>query len=221
MLNAAVKLPASIWQLARLIFWLSLFGMVLSVTSCKTVSPVIKIGLVAPFEGRSRSVGYDVIYSARLAVRQVNEAGGIGSYRIALVSLDDSGEPDLAVQTAAAFVADPLVVTVVGHWLPKTTTAAKDIYKGAGLPFIPAGNDPFGIAEVSQLPETFLEAYEDVTPFEEKPGPFAGSAYDAINMVLAAMTIAEEEYSVINRETMSFALESITYEGLTGVIKYP
>ncbi|HFC11696.1 MAG TPA: hypothetical protein ENJ56_02535, partial [Anaerolineae bacterium] len=41
-----------------------------------SVDPVVKIGLVAPFEGEQRVIGYDVIYATRLAVRQVNTAGG-------------------------------------------------------------------------------------------------------------------------------------------------
>ncbi|MCZ7669454.1 MAG: ABC transporter substrate-binding protein [Chloroflexi bacterium] len=86
-------------------------------TACYSVDPVIKIGLVAPFEGENRALGYDAIYAARLAVRQVNEAGGIGGYRLALVALDDSGDTGLAQGAAKALVADPGVVAVVGHGL--------------------------------------------------------------------------------------------------------
>ena len=31
-------------------------------SGCASVKPVVKIGLVAPFEGRARAVGYDAIY---------------------------------------------------------------------------------------------------------------------------------------------------------------
>ena len=88
-----VKPLGSVWLL--FIFLLS---------GCASVDPVVKIGLVAPFEGQNRAVGYDVIYSARLAVREINEAGGIGGYRVALVALDDSSDPTLAAQTAHALV---------------------------------------------------------------------------------------------------------------------
>ena len=35
-------------------------------SGCASVKPVVKIGLVAPFEGRARAVGYDAIYACLL-----------------------------------------------------------------------------------------------------------------------------------------------------------
>ena len=46
--------------------------LLLLLLGCASVRPVIKIGLVAPFEGRDRAIGYDAVYAARLAVRQAN-----------------------------------------------------------------------------------------------------------------------------------------------------
>ncbi|MCP5097251.1 MAG: ABC transporter substrate-binding protein, partial [Chloroflexi bacterium] len=71
----------------------SSFFLLFLLIGCASVAPVVKIGLVGPFEGQHRAVGYDVIYSARLAVREINAAGGIGGHRVALVALDDSGDP--------------------------------------------------------------------------------------------------------------------------------
>ncbi len=70
-------------------FGLLLVIVVLPAIGCMGVDPVIKIGLVGPFVGKNRDVGYDVIYSARLAVREINKKGGIDNYRVALVALDD------------------------------------------------------------------------------------------------------------------------------------
>ena len=72
-------------------------ALVVVATGCQKTDPVVKIGLVAPFEGRYRPIGYDVIYSARLAVREINAAGGIDGHRVALVALDDGGDPQLAL----------------------------------------------------------------------------------------------------------------------------
>ena len=48
-----------------------------------SVKPTVKIGLSAPFEGLHRDLGYEALHAVRLAVRQRNEAGGIGgSYLI-------------------------------------------------------------------------------------------------------------------------------------------
>lgn len=128
------------WRAAARLLALGLAAALLA--GCASVKPVVKIGLVAPFEGRDRAVGYDAIYAARLAVRQVNARGGIGGYRVALVALDDRGDPTLATQSAASLVVDPSVVAVVGHYLPATTAAAADIYAKAGLPLLIAGAPP-------------------------------------------------------------------------------
>ena len=49
----------------------------LSLSACASTQPVIKIGLVAPFEGRFRAIGYEAVYAARLAIREINARGGV------------------------------------------------------------------------------------------------------------------------------------------------
>ncbi len=170
----------------------------LLLTACSSPPPVIKIGLVAPFEGRNRPIGYDVIYSARLAVREINEAGGVEGTFLALVALDDGGDVELAQATAQSLVLDPAVVAVMGHWLPETTAAAAPIYATASLPlFVPGPTtDP------TTLSTDFRQRYEAITPFDEIPGPYAGPAYDLIQAVLAAVAAAQAEQGTISRETV-------------------
>jgi ABC-type branched-subunit amino acid transport system substrate-binding protein len=190
-------------------------------SACASVKPVVKIGLVAPFEGRERAVGYDAIYAARLAVRQANAAGGIGGYRVTLVALDDRGDPELASQTAAALVVDPQVVAVVGHYLPATTAAAAEVYAKAGLPLLPAGAPPFAAADPAALPLDFVAAYEAVTPFDETPGPYAGPTHDAFALLWAALAQAEETGGGITRATVQEALGGLEYQGMTGTVFQP
>ncbi len=111
---------------------------VLALTSClpPPLPRVIKLGLVAPFEGRYRYIGYDAIYAARLAVREINAAGGVGGYRLELVAYDDRGEPEAAVRAAHNLALDPTVMAVIGHYRPATTAAALDVYAAAELPLI-------------------------------------------------------------------------------------
>ena len=108
----------------------------LCVAACSSARPVIKIGLVAPFEGRYRDVGYEVIYAVRLAVREANARGGVAGHTLELMALDDSGDAALAVEQARKLGTDPLVVGVIGHWLDETTTAAAPAYAQAGLPLL-------------------------------------------------------------------------------------
>lgn len=193
----------------------------LSLAGCAGVDPVVKIGLVGPFEGRRRALGYDVIYSARLAVREMNQAGGVAGYRVGLVSLDDSGDPELAAETAASLALDPAVVAVVGHWLPPTTAAATPVYAAAGLPFIAAGQKPFVAVAPDALPADFRAAYEAVTPFDETAGPYAAPAYDAFMLLRRALEEAKETAGTIDRQSVAKALSGLEYEGLTGVVYQP
>jgi ABC-type branched-subunit amino acid transport system substrate-binding protein len=97
---------------------------------------VVKIGLVAPFEGRYREVGYEVIYAVRLAVREANAAGGVGGYSVELMALDDAGDSEMAAEQARKLETDPQVVGVIGHWLSSTTSAAAPEYDRAGIPLL-------------------------------------------------------------------------------------
>lgn len=104
--------------------------------ACGSTQPVVKFGLVAPFEGRYRPIGYDAIYAARLAVRERNAAGGVGGYRVELIAYDDGGDAQAAIERARQLALDPQVVAVIGHYRVDTSRAAWDIYARQALPLI-------------------------------------------------------------------------------------
>ncbi len=199
------------WQFARclanvVLLLAVLFGLT---TGCQSVAPVVKIGLVAPFEGRYRDIGYDVLYSARLAVREINAAGGIGGTRVALVALDDGGNLEYAQATARSLLIDPNVVAVVGHWLPDTTQSVGALYDQNGLAFVAGGKEPFAQSDPALLSPEFVAAYETVTPFAETPGPYAQSAYDAFQLLFRSFAAAQEMKGEIDRPSVRAALTGI------------
>ena len=202
----------SVYRLPITVYCLLFF-----LTACASVEPVVKVGLVGPFEGTNRAIGYDVIYSARLAVREINAAGGIDGHRVSLVALDDGGDVVLARETAVSLTLDPAVVAVVGHWLPETNAAVRDVYADAGLSLIVAGEAPFDTAVPSQYPDSFRQAYTSVTPFNETPGPYAAPAYDAFQLILLALDTAGTEGNM-TRASVAAALANLEYEGLTGIV---
>ena len=166
---------------------LALLGfIILTLTSCDlapgSTAPVVRIGLVAPFEGRHRGIGYDVIYAARLAIRQANDGGGIAGYRVELVALDDGGDPELAERAARSLTIDPMVVAAMGHWLDETTAAARPIYLAAGLPLIEMDHTA---AWSGDIPPGLVGDYQAVAPFAEEPGPHAPEAYVTCRTLIA------------------------------------
>ncbi|HIC94258.1 MAG TPA: branched-chain amino acid ABC transporter substrate-binding protein [Anaerolineae bacterium] len=118
-----------------------------------STGPMVKIGLVAPFEGLYRPLGYEALYAMKLAVRERNAAGGVGGYMVELVALDDSGDPAQAALSARKMAVDPDVMGVIGHFLDETTVAALDEYHRAGLALIA----PAAANEVTErgYPEVF------------------------------------------------------------------
>ncbi|MCS7283881.1 MAG: ABC transporter substrate-binding protein [Anaerolineae bacterium] len=130
-------------RLARWTLCLLLF-----LTACRVpgaTRPVVKIGLVAPFEGRYRYVGYGLFAAVRLALREINATGGIGypAYSVELVAYDDGADPEMARQQAEKLAVDSQIVLVIGHFREATTRAALPIYAREGLPLLaPAVLDP-------------------------------------------------------------------------------
>jgi len=117
---------------------------------------VLKVGLVAPFEGWYRPRGYDALWAVRLAIQEANDAGGVAGHQVELVVLDDHLDPYWAVQRAREVVADPAVMAVVGCVSAATAEAARSVYSAAGLPLItPAsvGANGDGVFVLSPAPD--------------------------------------------------------------------
>ena len=60
--------------------------------SCSgSTQPIIKLGLIAPFEETYRDDGYAALHAVKLAVGERNAAGGVAGRQVALVALNDNG----------------------------------------------------------------------------------------------------------------------------------
>jgi len=124
---------------------------------------IVKIGLVAPFEGTFRYIGYDAIYAARLAVREINAAGGVGGRMLELVAYDDRADVEMAMASARSLDVDPDVVAVIGHYRQTTTAAAGEIYASAGIPLLVINawlsSSEGGVWQLSPTPERVAEVF--------------------------------------------------------------
>jgi branched-chain amino acid transport system substrate-binding protein len=98
--------------------------------------PTVKIGLVAPFEGLYRPLGYEALYAAKLALGERNEQGGVAGYLVELVALNDDQDPESAAQRAREMAVDPAIVGVIGHLGEETTVAVMPVYEEEGLALI-------------------------------------------------------------------------------------
>ncbi len=104
--------------------------------ACAPPRPVVKIALVAPFEGRLRQVGYEAFPAIRLALRERTAADSAAGVRVTFVAYNDDGDPATAARVARNVALDPEVMAVIGHLVFSTTLAALPIYTQAGLPML-------------------------------------------------------------------------------------
>lgn len=121
-------------------------GVVVGVWLCSACStpgsvlPVVKIGLVAPFEGPQRAMAYDALFATKLALRRFNEQQrNAGGPLVELVALNDDGQAIRSRQVAQEMAVDPAIVGVIGPWSAEAAAAAAKTYREANLPVVYPG----------------------------------------------------------------------------------
>lgn len=100
-------------------------------------APVVKLGVIAPFEGAGRPLGYAVLPAIKSAVADANASGELAGYRVAVVALDDSLDPAMAAQQARALALDPDVLAVIGPFTKDTAVAVQTVLAETATPSIP------------------------------------------------------------------------------------
>ncbi len=148
----------------------------------RSAPPVVKIGLIAPFEGPSRPLGYATLHAVRLRLNEWNEGQNLP--RVELVALNDDGDPALSASLAAQLAIDPDILLVLGPPQSHTARAAVPALARERLPVISLAalpEDAPGVAAFGGLTsqvQTALAAYEPLaataSPVWETP--FTGPA---------------------------------------------
>ncbi|NOZ27729.1 MAG: ABC transporter substrate-binding protein [Chloroflexi bacterium] len=113
----------------------------------RSTPPIIKIGMIAPFEGLYRPRGYAALYAVKLALRERNAAGGVAGYGVMLVALNDDGDPEEAALQARKLAVDPDVMGVIGPFSRTTAAAAAPLLAEAGLAWIAPVSVPDGVVQ--------------------------------------------------------------------------
>jgi branched-chain amino acid transport system substrate-binding protein len=145
---------------------------------------VIKIGHVAPLTGGIAHLGKDNENGARLAVEEINSAGGIQigekTYKFDLVAEDDKADPKEGT-LAAQKIVDSGAVAVIGHLNSGTTIPASKIYTDADMTQIsPSATNP------KYTEQGFKTAFRVVANDNQQGAVLANYAVDT----LKAKTIA-------------------------------
>lgn len=98
----------------------------------------IKIGFFSPTTGFAAADGTSALQSAQLAVKMINEAGGVLGQPLELVSYDDAAAPDQAASIARKLIEQDKVVAGISGSYSGATRAAAPIFQEAGIPMLSA-----------------------------------------------------------------------------------
>jgi branched-chain amino acid transport system substrate-binding protein len=95
----------------------------------------LKIGIMVPTTGSEATAGKDMENSIKLAVDEINKAGGVLGMNVVTITGDDGCDPQMASSAASKLVSSD-VVGVVGGYCSGATLPTLKIYGDAGTPFV-------------------------------------------------------------------------------------
>jgi hypothetical protein len=170
------------------------------------VRPTIKIGLVAPFEGLYRDVGYEALHAIRLAVRERNSDGGVGGrYLVEFVALNDFAEAEAAIIQARKMAVDADVMGVLGGWSEETARASASEFERLDLVFLSPEAGLSGTKAVLPLGTGWVVDYKALSG-GSPPGPIATWAYAEAHRLLDAFEAATLYEGKITRSSVFEAI---------------
>jgi len=124
-------------QLTGVAVALALTGMAAS-----AAADTIKIAIAGPITGPVAQYGDMEFIGARMAVSQINRAGGINGDMLEAVEMDDACDPKQAVAVANKIINEGILF-VVGHLCSGATQPATDVYEDEGVLMVtPASTNP-------------------------------------------------------------------------------
>ena len=128
---------------------MSIFGKVLPAAAIALLAAAqgaraddIKIGMSGPTSGAESLFGTTWMNGAELAIKEVNDAGGIGGRKVVLVRLDDQGDPKQGTLVAQRFCDDEGMLAAIAHFNSGVTIPASDVYNRCGMPQVTNSSNP-------------------------------------------------------------------------------
>jgi branched-chain amino acid transport system substrate-binding protein len=114
----------------------ALTATILSQPAFALAAEPIKIGMSGPFTGGSSSMGVSMRDGVKLAVEEINKAGGVLGRPIELVERDDEAKNEVGVQIAQELINKEQVVATVGFINTGVALASQRFYEEAEIPVI-------------------------------------------------------------------------------------
>ena len=119
---------------------------VLTMASLAVAADPIKIGVTGPFTGGSSSMGVSMRDGVKLAVDEINKAGGVIGRKLEIVERDDEAKNERGVQIAQELISKEKVCATVGYINTGVALASQRFFQEAKIPVMnnvpPAPSSP-------------------------------------------------------------------------------
>ena len=108
----------------------------LMLTSCQAGSKTIKIGAIMPMTGDVSLYGTGTINSIKIAIDEINKAGGINGMQVDLIFEDDENKPEKSVDAYNKLVTKDKVDVIIGCLTSKCSLAVAPLAQKDKIPMI-------------------------------------------------------------------------------------
>ena len=197
----------------KLLRHLALSSVALAFASFSYAADPIKIGVDGPFTGGSSSMGVSMRDGVRLAVSEINKAGGVLGRQLMRVERDDEAANACGVQIAQELINKEKVVATVGYINTGVALASQRFFQEAKIPVMN------NVATGSIITHQFDDQAENYI--------FRNSAHDSIQAPMVveeaitrrgykkvAILADSTNYGQLGREDLEKALKA---KGITAV----
>jgi branched-chain amino acid transport system substrate-binding protein len=172
---------------------LAVASAVLSLAGLAAAAEPIKIGVSGPFTGGSSSMGVSMRDGVRLAVEEINKAGGVLGRQLQVVERDDEAKNERGVQIAQELINKEKVTATVGYINTGVALASQRFFQEAKIPVMN------NVATGSVITQQFKDQPENYI--------FRNAAHDSIQ----APMIVEESVTRRGYKKVAILADSTNY----------
>ncbi|MGO9614559.1 MAG: ABC transporter substrate-binding protein [Dissulfurispiraceae bacterium] len=145
----------------------------LTISGCaKGGEPTINVGLIAELTGDIPAVGASCRNAAEMAVKEMNEAGGIEiagkKYKVVLFTEDSANKPDQAASSTQKLITQKNVIAIIGPNSSSNAIPASEIAESSKVPLItPWSTNPKTTLDAkSGAPKKYVFRAAFIDPFQ-------------------------------------------------------
>ena len=166
----------------------------------------IKVGVTGPYTGGSSSMGVSMRDGVRLAVKEINAAGGVNGNKIVLVERDDEAKNERGVQIAQELINNEKVVATLGFINTGVALASQRFYQDAKIPVI--NNVATGTLITHQFPNAPENYVFRTAAADDIQAPMiAKEAVEKRGLKKVAILADSTNYGQLGREDLEKALK--------------